>query len=375
MIIVDERNHLKNQFVSQEFDNFDFFQNVKVMNLKSFISLDLINRSEIALIDVEALLKHPDLNEGFNVVINIFFGIILFYDEKNPNEINWIKKVVGTSSKILGVFSNNLDKLSSSILVNQLQFVWKLMEDQKTLQKQLARFSIELEQVLQTAQDEMMKTKKIYETLIPRRSQEIKGIAFSNKYLAGDGGGAEFFDLVQGTTKIYQVLVTSQSYLITSSVMGILSRLKEEGFRPEVFMNEVSEDIRTINKSKNKNSEYDLFILEIDPITLKMVLHTDSKVECYSQNKGRIHLHQDRPYQMEKGEKIIVFSSGFIFNWMSKSVKEDLEDLLRAEKFNSLNDLMSELFFQLKESLNADFATKDSTVLMMEVKRHGIHKI
>ena len=375
MIIVDERNCLKNELSTLASEPLELFHNLQVMNFKSFTSLSLTKMNEIALIDIQTILKYPDLMDDFRVVMNIFTGVIFFYDGENQKEIEWIKKESVTSSKILGIYTYSLDQMNSLVLINQVKFVWQLLEEQKSLQKQLVHFSFELEEVLQTAQSEMTKAKKIYETFIPKRTQEIKGIVFSNKYLAGDGGGAEFFDLIQTSNKIYQILISSQSYLLTSSVMGILSRYKDEGFNPETFIYDVSEDAKKINSSKKQKFVHDLLVLEIDPISLKLILHTDSEVVFFSQGIGKIKLNKDAPYQLQKGEKIVALSGGFTFNWMNKKVKKDLDSVFKADNVNSIQDLMSELFFQLKEDVSGELPRKDSTLLIMEVNRHGIHKI
>jgi hypothetical protein len=375
MIILDERNYLKDQLNSEGLEFYDFFQNSTVMNLKSFISLAPTKRSDIAFIDLETLLKHKDLIEEFKIVSNTFLGLFFFFNSKNQIEIDWLKNETYTSSKVLGVYSVPLDQFHSILLFNQLQFIGRLLDEQNMLQKQLTQFSQELDEVLRTAQEEMIKAKKIHENFIPKRHEDIKGIVFSNKYLVGEGAGAEFADLVQSQNKIYQILITSQSYLVTSCVMGILSQYKEGNFNPENFINDTLSEISYINKSKNRIVDFDLCVLEIDPASLQLTFLTDSKAECYSQMSGKIPLVKNNQYQLKKTEKVIVFSSGFIFNWSNKLQKNDLVNFLKTEKTTSLNELMSEIFFHLKEGMSEIFVRKDSTVIIMEANRHGIHKI
>ena len=95
----------------------------------------------------------------------------------------------------------------------------------------------------------------------------------------------------------------------------------------------------------------------------------------YSHSHGHLKLKKDDSYQLIKGEKVIVFSSGFIFNWIEGHPKNDLHDLVKKEENLSSGELMSELFFQLKEGKEGQFLKKDATLLLMEVNRHGIHKV
>jgi hypothetical protein len=375
MIILDEREFLEKELNQRGFEIFDFFQDRRVLSMESFVALDLKRRNEIVLVDTETILSHPQLQEQFKTLLNTFIGVIFFHEHKNSPGQNWVKNESSYLKKIIGEYCLPMPELSWNILSNQMQFFWTLIEDQKNLQKHLAQFSYELENVLQNAEEEMQKAKKIHDTLIPKRNEEIKGIAFSYKYLAGDGGGGEFYDLIQSNSKIFHIIFSGQSYLLSSAVMALLSTQKEKKFRPETFIKDVSQEAETINNSKKKKSEFDLLVTEIDPVTLTLKVHTQSNADLYSYSHGRLKLQKGDSYQLIKGEKLIVFSSGFIFNWGEGHPKDDLYDLLKKEEHLSSGELMSELFFQLKEGKEGQFLKKDATMLLMEVNRHGIHKV
>jgi hypothetical protein len=134
-------------------------------------------------------------------------------------------------------------------------------------------------------------------------------------------------------------------------------------------------EVKNANSSKKKKSDFDLLVTEIDPATLTLKVLTQSKAEIYSYSHGHLKLKKDDSYQLIKGEKVIVFSSGFIFNWIEGHPKNDLHDFVKKEENLSSGELMSELFFQLKEGKEGQFLKKDATLLLMEVNRHGIHKV
>ena len=375
MIILDERQYLEKELETKGFEIFDFYENHRVLSMKEFTSLELTRRGEFLLVDTQTLLNHPELQENFKSVLNTFLGAVFFHGQENEKAQEWVTNEGSFLTKIIGEYSLPMPQLNWTILSNQLQFFWGLLEDQKKLQKHMAQFSVELDQVLQNAEVEMVKAKKIHETLVPRRNEEVKGIKFSNKYAAGEGGGGEFYDLIQTPTKVFQVLVSSQSYLISSSILGVLGNHRNKEFNPSNFLAEAREEVATINGAKKKPSEVDLLVLELDLSTLNLRLWNESKSELYSQTKGLISFNNNQSYHLTKGEKVIVFSTGFLFNWReahpSKSIQKYLED---SSKF-SLVELMPELFFQLKDGKETEFLTKDATVVMMEVNRHGIHKV
>lgn len=375
MIIIDERNYLLNELVSKGFSVFDFFENNKVMSVKDFTSLELKRRGDFLLIDTESILRHPDLIENFKTVLNTFMGAVFFHEHSNETAQNWVQNEGAFLTKIIGEYSLPMAQLNWTILSNQLQFFWSLLEDQRKLQKHMAQFSMELDQVLQNAEEEMNRAKRIHEIFVPRRKDEIKGVSFTHKYAAGEGGGGEYYDLVQTSSKVYQILVSSQSYLISSAILGILGQQKEKDFNPEAFIKDALQEVETINSAKKKKAPVDLMVTELDLTTLKLTSFTDSKSELYSQTKGALDLRKGKTHQLEKGEKVIVFSPGFIFNWKEGHPDKELNEFLQNNKKLSQRELMTELFFLLKDVKEGTFLKKDATVVMMEVNRHGIHKI
>jgi hypothetical protein len=375
MIILDERQYLKKHLETKGFEVFDFYENHRVLSIKEFAAMELKRRNEFLLVDTQTLLNHPEAQEDFKSLLNTFLGAVFFHDQQNELAQKWVESEGAFLTKIIGEYSLPMPQLSWTILSNQLQFFWNLLEDQKNLQKHLAQFSQELDHVLQNAEVEMVKAKKIQETLVPRRNEDIKGVSFINKYAAGEGGGGEFYDLHQTASKVYQLFVTSESYLISSAILGLLGHHRDKDFNPTSFLLEAQKEIDTINNSKKKKSKVELQILELDLGTLMLKACTPLKIEFYSQLNGKLSLTPDEPYQIGKGEKLIVFSSGFLFNWSVGHPDRDLDSFLKDKSHLPSSELMTELFFQLKEGKESQFLKKDATVAMMEVKRHGIHKV
>lgn len=384
MVILDERNFLVKELENKGFQVFDFFENPKPLAFAEFVKLPMNRRSDVLLIDTQSILSHTSDLDNFRAVMNTFMGVIFFHEQSNQKAQKWVEEQAAFLTKIVAEYSLPMPQLQWTMLSNQLQFFWTLLEEQKTLQRHISQFSVELDQVLQTAEWEMSKAKKIHEVLIPRRSDEIKGIKFHNKYAAGEGGSGEFYDLHQSGNTVLQIFVSSQSYLISSALMGILNAHKQKEFRPEAFIQDCINEISTINGAKRKKSEVDVMILEIDANQLLIKAHGWGKAEVFSQLHGKIHLglgnilgHDlvGQPYQMSKGEKIAIFSSGFLANWKETGSKMDPFEFVKNHSALTQSELLMELFFQIKKDKDTDFLSKDATVVMIEVNRHGIHQI
>ena len=383
MVLLDERKFLVKHLDDQGFNIFDFYEGHQTHDLKSLCDLPLNRRADVLLVDTQSVLDHPELQEKFKVVLNTFLGVIFFHEQQNVKAQSWVQDQSAFLTKIIGEYSLPMPQLQWTMLSNQLQFLWNILEEQKKLQKHIVKFSQELDQALQSAESEMLKAKKIHEVLIPKRSEEIKGVSFLNKYASGDGGGGEFYDLHHAGNKVYQILISSQSYLISSSLIGVLNLHKQKEFSPEAFLLDARNEIQTINGAKKKKSEVELVVLEMDTSQLSLKLHGWGKAEFYSQLNGKLDLGlsplQDSTvpvlYQLAKGEKMIVFSPGFIFNWREGRINQELYTFLRNHHELNQTDLMMEIFLQLSLVKETEFLSKDATVVMMEVNRHGIHQI
>lgn len=376
MVLLDERNFLSKQLEDQGFSIFDFYEGHQTLSMKAISELPLGRQADVLLVDTQTVLNHPELQEKFKIVLNTYLGVIFIHEQTNSAAQSWVQDQAAFLTKIIGEYAVPMPQLNWTMFSNQLQFLWNLLDEQKKLQKHIVKFSQELDSALQSAETEMIKAKKIHEVLIPKRTDEIKGVNFINKYAAGDGGGGEFYDLHPSGNKVFQILISSQSYLISSALIGVLNLHKQKDFAPEAFIADAKNEIETINGPKKKKSEVDLMVLELDTNQLTIKTYGWGKAEFYSQKNGKIELKPDSaPYQLNKGEKIIVFSPGFLFNWKEGRIKKELYSFIKEHHQLSQNDLMMELFLQLSVVKDTDFLTKDATVTMMEVNRHGIHQI
>lgn len=375
MVLLDERNFLSKLLEDQGFNIFDFYEGHQTLSMQALSELSLNRRADILLVDTQTVLNHPELQEKFKVVLNTYLGVIFFHEQKNEAAQKWVQDQAAFLTKIIGEFAVPMPQLNWTMLSNQLQFLWTVLEEQKTLQRHMMKFSQELDLTLQDAESEMLKAKKIHEILIPKRSDEIKGVSFLNKYAAGEGGGGEFYDLHHSGSKVYQILLSSQSYLISSSLIGVLNLHKQKDFQPEAFLADAKKEIEAINGTKKKKSEVELIILEMDTSQLTLKKYGWGKAEIFSQINGKLDSEFTAPYQLAKGEKMIVFSPGFLFNWKEGRIKHELYTFLNNHHQMAQADLLMELFLQLSLVKAADFLSKDATVVMMEVNRHGMHQI
>ena len=77
-------------------------------------------------------------------------------------------------------------------------------------------------------------------------------------------------------------------------------------------------------------------------------------------------------FKLERGEKLIVFSPGFSFNWNEtiKNVKKS--SFFQEHQSLSANDLVMELFIKIKSDQAKDFLSQDASIVLIEVSKNAI---
>jgi hypothetical protein len=375
MLIVDDSDFIRRSMEEMGLTIYDFHDNLQVMGLAAFAKLPLQRRLDVILIDTQSVLDDPKTFEVCKAVMNTFQGAYFFHEKKNERARQWVEDQASFLPKILGECAVPMPSRAATLLANQLQFFCTLLQEQQMLQKHMMEFSQELEQVMETAQWEVSRAKRIHEILTPKRTEDIKGVTFYSKYASGQGGGAEFFDLHHAGNRAFMIMVSSASYLISSSLLGVLNNHKSREFDVASFMADARADIAAINGQKKKMSSVDLMVLELDFTDLSLKSHGDHGSKFLSLQKGPAALKVGGVYKLDRGEKFIVFSSGFIFNWKDGDHKEDLPTLVKSHQNLGAPELATELFFNLRHRFAGKGFKRDATVVMMEVKRHGMHQV
>ncbi len=375
MVIVDGRNLIRQSLEDHGLGFYDFNDDLTVVSVRDFCELPLTKRSDVVLIDAKSLLSNTEKLESCKAVINTFQGAYFFYDSNESTSLSWIKEQASFFPKILGAFSLSMNDEDWILLGNQMQFFWNLTQEQKMLQKHIVHFSLELDQVLQSVESELVKTRRIHKSFIPQRVQEIKGLNFLVKYTSGDHGGAEFCDIIEDDDKVFQILISSESYLISSSLLGILNAHKSKSFDPEDFLRDAWNDVQAINNTKKKKSLVEVLVLEIDLHQLLMKSYGSHKNEIFSTRSGIINLEHDGSYQLSKKERVMVLSSGFLSNWSNLNINQSFQSFVQNHPEIGMQELMTEIFYQIRKESKEMAARRDATLVMMEVNRHGIHKV
>lgn len=370
MIVIDEKGQVVEKFRKLGLEFCDFFDHLSVESLKQFNKHPLGRRPEVVVLNFSALQDNPIEKEDFKIHLNTYAGVVILCE--SSGERSQALALALEVPKVLGIYGPELTATEGTLLGNLLTYFWSTTQEQRLFQQKMYQFSLEIEELMEGAQEDMMKARALHEKFLPKRTESVKGLNFYSKFMTGTGRGVEFFDLINVAAKSYQVHLSTDSYLVSGTLLSLLERHKQGTFDAWAFLQEAQSDIATIQESKSTPLNVDLAVIEIDLNELVMTIHGKSELRVL---KGSKLIDQVDHLQLSKGEKLIILSAGYMKNLKQLSLPFNIEKICDQHSSQGPHDLLNELIFKLKSEQVANQDMSDMVAVMVEVNRHGMHQV
>lgn len=235
---------------------------------------------------------------------------------------------------------------------------------------------------------ELQRVKKIHETLVPLRSETVKGLSFSSKFAAGMSSGGEFFDTISGDKELVLVLSHTSSYVLSSFVMTEFDLLrKRRSFELETLRGFVDSLAKSSYDLVNIDGhDCSLFIMRIDLKTFDVVGLNLGEAQLLSTSKDQVMANKLRldPAFISKAEFKFSLSRGEKYFLVSPGMRKNTDDFVDETALASFithrlpagaSSVLHEVFFQLKKTSDDTFLKYDATGIFIEVDTHVIHQI
>ena len=246
----------------------------------------------------------------------------------------------------------------------------------------------ELNELMGGVENQMMRVKKSYEKMAPKRLEEFKGVKVFSKYTAGESLCGEFFDLFAVENKVFMMMSFTSSYLASSAILQVFSDLREvteiSSEVEENFLNEVKAQVKHLNETQKKNIDVQLLTCIFDINSLKVEGHIFGNFKLIStkhthNNESTTNIMNDPTlaefsFHLERGERIMLCSPGFLMNWQNTSQDFVIEELI-LDKGIKILDVLDEVFFQLKKESKTGFLKTDASSIVLEVEQNVIVKM
>ena len=369
MIVIDKNNEVAEFFNRIARDEFGIVR----VDTTTFELANGLN-TEVVCISAESYLELSTravtkLKESFGVfILNLNDDVIDFL---LPNVIN--------------IFSG---KEREELVISQINFAEEKSKESNILKSQFISLNRELSNIMGGVESQLLRVKKAYELKTPKRLEELKAFKVMSKYAAGEDLGGEFFDIFTKNNKVFLMMSSTSSYLLSSSILQEFTflRTKQEITEAEekAFIENIQEELAKVNKSKKKEVTLDLLTAIIDINTLKLQGHAVGQFAILSSNMSHNKnlsndiktIYEDTSFslQLDRGERILFNSPGFLKSWNSTQPKFMIEELVVNSKIKAL-DILDEIFFQIKKDSINGFLSNDASSLLIEVEKNAMVKI
>lgn len=370
MIIVDSNNEIWNYF-----ENTDLKHNLSAARL-DLVSFELANGFEH-----EIVVAHTDILKSQIAVakLNKTFSVVLY----GSSEVD--------SSSVLNIVFFLDQQSNIKFFTNLITKLESLTKEQQVFKSQMLTINTDLAEVMGNVEVELLKIKKIYEAKAPKRFQNFKGLQVFSKYAVGENIGGEFFDIHKSKNKLLIIMSSTNSYLVSSSILNLFSNAKESkdinlNVTNQLF-DDICSDAKKINESKSKKISLELCVICFDLSSLSLEgkifgdfsLKTSDLKDLYNFNHKNKTFDEvdsteyDFNSKLQRGNRLLLSSPGFNKNWKKLNPQFLQEQLLTNDSIKTL-DILDEAFFQLKKNLKGEFLNYDASAIILEVDKNAILK-
>lgn len=315
------------------------------------LDITLINYETLMLANEEVLLKLKSCE-----------GVLVYNPEnKNLNDID---------IEIVHAFNDESDCKQLSALLKKLD---SLASEKQFLKSDLITLDRELGDLYHALSEELHRVKSSYEKKFPKRFEEIKGIKFYGKYAAGNNMGTDFYDLIETEDEIIGILCSSDSYLVSTSIVSFVQDLKGQGSidaeTESLFFEKIYDEQKKLSGKRTIN--VDVLFYRLNLSTLELSFRSNGHFGYIIDNEGQTTFPESEEIssstvELERGSRVLINSTGFYKNELEPIPVSKVEELMGNKNVKSL-DILDEIYFQLKKSTEDGIIEFDSSSIIIEV--------
>lgn len=310
----------------------------------------------------------------------------------HPELLEALKDFCASSERVYGSIDLDIDERLQVPTFRQLRF-------QIYLKSKLAQLHQDLDQTLRLNDLELMKVKKLHESLVPRRLFRHKGVSVHCKYGPGMGvGGSEYFDLFARGNQILLFLSSTTSYLASHLFLSRFSELQlllQERKSIEInhefisdFISKLENELLALVKQSEQEIRSEVFLGLIDLKELSFHSYNWGGTELvYDQSHTAFPPPNNYPVsaafidqahscqKLDRDSKLMILSPGLNANWQLGQMGKTPKDFLMGVSTKSSYDILHEMFFEMKKNTKDDSLTYDASLIIIEVGKNVIMQV
>lgn len=232
----------------------------------------------------------------------------------------------------------------------------------------------DLEKVYEFTKSELTKIKDLHERLVKVRTDNLKGVTITSKFMAGEKSGGEFFDIVQSEHNILFIQAGTDNYIMSSMILSEMEVLKLSS--PTTSLKFQSEHFeKMINHHAQENSaSLNYCIVNIDLKNLQADFHFKGDGYLYYQDTLIDFAHPVR-LKLKPSEKFYLLSNGALINLKELNPNLSVKKFYKEHSDKNTRDLINEFFFEVSRNKAGNFLNYDALMAVIEIDQKTLYQL
>lgn len=255
--------------------------------------------------------------------------------------------------------------------------------------RELLKIGESLNQLVTQSLRELQRVKKIHETLVPLRTEKIKGLTITSKFAAGESSGGEFYDVIEGDQEFVIMVSHTTSYVASSLILSEFDFFRQKkSFQLsdlEDFTVKVGKKVKGVVSDKDFQATH-IFLARVDMKSLLIEGLNFGKFQLVSDDKfyvGENEYFIDESFlpkvsfssKLNRSCLYALVSPGLRKCCGGKMMNKDLLTFARELLPEGSHKFLQEIFYQLKKGRESSFLEFDATSIFIEVDQNVIVQI
>jgi hypothetical protein len=312
------------------------------------------------------IVKQEHLSEIKQVMASRETKIILAFNSRK--EFKLVIELKAHYSKVFGFIDLSQEvEYNIPILRNYLSS--NFSNDKVNLEK----LSHDLEKVYESTKNELQRIKDLHERFVKVRADKFKGAILTNKFMAGEKSGGEFFEIIHQEQELLFIQVGSASYLLSSLLLAEIEKLKETINGSNLENQSVLFQRAICHHAIENKAELNFCIMHLDLKTLQASFSVKGFGHVFYQGE-LINFDQPIKLNLRPKDRLFLISQGALNNWKLMtilSIKKFFLDNQTAET----SELINEFFFELSRKKSSNFLIHDALLGVLEIEEKLLYQL
>ena len=238
----------------------------------------------------------------------------------------------------------------------------------------LEKLADDLDKVYEYTQSQLFQIKDLHDRFVKVRTDKLKGMTLTSKFMAGEKSGGEFFEIVQNDLEMLFIQAGSNSYLLSSMILSEIEMLKEKSSSHNLQKEAESFQKIISHHARENNAELTYCMMNLNLKTLEASFTLKGRGYIYFQ--GEL-LSFDKPMKLKlkPSDRLCVISEGAMNNWDALNPNLTTKKFFGSNKEMPTKELVNEFFFEVSRNKAGKFLIYDALMAVVDIEENALYQL